>query len=99
MAEHNLGSGPIQANLEHKMNKAGAVLDEFFNEGMEPGDKREFGFILMVFRFGVGAEKKADDRCNYISTANREDVITLLKEQLSYFQGMPDELPTSPRSS
>ncbi len=86
---NQIGDGPIQPELKEGMLVVAETLDEFFNPNKKPGEKRKVGFVLMVFNFGVGEKKRKDDRCNYISTANREDVITLLKEQLSYFEGMP----------
>lgn len=88
-----IGSGPIEPDLVKEMNVLAEGLDKFLNPGLGVGEKRKIGFILMTFKFGVGGDMAADDRCNYISTAHRADVITLLKEQLSYFEGMPDETP------
>jgi len=31
-----------------------------------------------------------EGRCNYISNAAREDVLTLLKEQVARFEGQPE---------
>jgi hypothetical protein len=39
----------------------------------------------MVFNFGDGP-----GRANYISNANRDDVVTLLKEQIKRFEGQPE---------
>ena len=41
---------------------------------------------LLVFPFGDGP-----GRCNYISNGvNRDDVVTLMKEQIKRFEGQPD---------
>lgn len=39
----------------------------------------------MIFDFGEGA-----GRANYISNADRADVVTLLREQLKRFEEQPD---------
>jgi hypothetical protein len=88
--EHTLGSQPIQEELYQPMQQAADALDGFFNQGCSPGDKRKVGFVLMVFNFDGAEGKDPNSRCNYISTARREDVICLLKEQLAYFEGMPE---------
>jgi hypothetical protein len=43
--------------------------------------------VLLVFPFGEGEEGQ---RANYISNADREDVVTLLKEQIKRFEGQPE---------
>jgi hypothetical protein len=65
------------------MNALAHLLDEFFN-GEKKGKERAVGFILMVFNFGD------DGRCNYISNADRNDVVTMLKEQIKRFEGQPE---------
>lgn len=59
-------------------------VDSFFNGKERP---RRVGVILMVFPFG-------DDpgRCNYMSNgANRDDVVTLMKEMIARFEGRYSE--------
>jgi len=76
-----LGDAPIEAKHHKTMNLLARFLDEQFN-----GDgPRKVGFVMMVFDFGIGPS-----RCNYISNAERADVVTLLKEQLARFEGQPD---------
>lgn len=79
-----IGSGPIQASLQEKLHAVAAVIDEFFN-GEKRGKDAEVGFVIMAFPFG-----EYEGRCNYMSNARREDIKVLLREQLSYFEGMPD---------
>jgi len=79
--KHTLGSGPIEPQLHDLMPGLAHGLDEIFNE---PGKPKSVGFVLLAFNFGDKG------RCNYISNANREDVVTLLAEQLAYFKGMPE---------
>ena len=84
---HDLGDAPIQDEYVAKMNGVARVLDEVFNGNLK-GEDRTTGFILLVFPFG----EDAGQRCNYISNgANREDVVALMKEQISYFEGMPSD--------
>jgi predicted RNA-binding protein len=78
-----LGDAPIEEAYRRKMNDLADALDTYFNGALR-GEKRHTGFCLMVFRFGEGG------RANYISNANREDVVTLLKEQLARFEGQPE---------
>jgi hypothetical protein len=77
--EYRLGSGPIEPEFIEKMN----VLAQALNQYLNPIGKK-VGFVLLTFNFDEGG------RCNYISNADREDIKVLLREQLSYFEGMPD---------
>ena len=81
---HGLGDAPIEDAYREKMNKLAHALDEILNEGAKD-ETRTTGFILMVFPF-----TDHEGRCNYISNANRADVVTLLKEQLARFEGQPE---------
>jgi hypothetical protein len=81
---HNLGDAPIEERFFIQMQAIAGVLDESFNPGAARG-QRETGFILLVLPFGG----PKGQRCNYVSNADRRDVITMLKEQLAYFEGMP----------
>lgn len=82
-AKPTLGDAPIEAKYREQMNSMAQYLDRCFN-GPELSGKNT-GFVLMTFEFG--GDK---GRCNYISNANREDVVVLLKEQLARFEGSPD---------
>jgi hypothetical protein len=79
-----LGDGPIEQKHHQQMNAIADTLDELFN-GDALGNDRNTGFILMVFPFG-----NTDGRANYISNANRDDVVIMLKEQLARFEGQPE---------
>lgn len=79
-----LGDGPVEAKHHRMMNTLASTLDELFN-GDATGADRKTGFILMVFPF-----HGADGRANYISNAERADVITMLKEQIARFEGQPE---------
>lgn len=82
-----LGSGPIENEHRAMMRDLADSIDDLFNRGVKP---KRVGFILMLFPFdgNIG-------RCNYISNAERKDVITLLKEQVKYFEGQSDTLKGS----
>ena len=82
--EHNIGSGPIEEKYGEVMRVVGSAIDNALNGPAIK--KRKVGYVLMVFPFD-----DFDGRCNYISNAQREDVITLLREQLAYFSGAPDD--------
>jgi hypothetical protein len=82
--EFRLGDGPIEPELHEKMRAIGRALDEFLN-GEAKGPERDIGFCLMVFQYG-----EKDGRCNYISNgADRKDIVSLMKEMISRFEGMP----------
>lgn len=78
-----LGDAPIEAAYREKMTKLAELLDRYFN-GELRGEDRKVGFVVMIFNF------EQDGRANYISNARREDVVTLLKEQIARFEGQPE---------
>jgi hypothetical protein len=81
-SKHQVGDGPIQEEFRVKMVTMARALDDYFNgENCAPED-RTVGFICMVFPLNA-----QEGRCNYISNADRQDVIIMLKEQLAYFEG------------
>lgn len=84
MSKHAIGTGPIEQRYFEEMQDLGRLLDNYLNREVKPPAQRTTGFVLMVFSFGPG------ERMNYISNADRRDVIAALREQLSYFEGMPD---------
>jgi hypothetical protein len=73
------------------MNKLGRVLDGALNGGRK-GKDREFGLVLIAFPFAEAEAAKGGGfgRANYISNANRDDVVIMLKEQIKRFEGQPD---------
>ena len=83
--QERLGDQPIEPQFVEKMNAVAHVLDELFN-GEAKGKDRKTGFVLMVFPFGDHS-----GRCNYISNgADRNDVVTLMKEMIARFEGQPE---------
>ena len=80
-----LGDAPIEPKHHDQMNAVAGGLDKIFN-GDAKGDDRSVGFVLMVFPFG-----SHEGRCNYISNgADRQDVVTLMKEMIARFEGQPE---------
>jgi hypothetical protein len=77
--------GPIQSEYREKLNQLAAFLDDTLN-GDEP--PKRVGFVLLMFAF---AEPDAA-RMNYISNADRADMLVALKELVANFEGrvMPD---------
>jgi hypothetical protein len=85
-ANFRLGNAPIEQQYAAFMNDLAKTLDQTFN-GDKKGDDRDTGFILL--QFPLHGHK---GRCNYISNAERSDVIVLLKEQLAYFEGQAEKV-------
>lgn len=84
-AEEMLGDQPIEEAQRVAMRAVAMGLDETFNGDLR-GPARQVGFVLMVFPF-----EGFDGRCNYISNgARREDIVTLMKEQIARFEGQPE---------
>jgi hypothetical protein len=80
-----LGDGPVQPQYVQQMKDIVRTLDMIFN-GQAGGPGRKTGFILMVFPFN-----DHNGRCNYMSNgARREDVVTMMKEQIKRFEGEPE---------
>lgn len=77
-----LGDAPIEPKLHEVLNSLARGLDDVLNADVKP---KKNGFILLVFPF-----ENHDGHCNYISNANRADVVVLLKEQLARFEGQPE---------
>jgi hypothetical protein len=84
--KNTIGSAPIQDEYVLQMQAVAEVINEFLN----PPGERKVGFIVMMFPFGPPTP---DHRCNYISNADRADVVAMLREQLAYFSGMPEPKP------
>ena len=76
-----LGEAPIVDEFQKFMNDMALRIDSLLNGG-ETGDRRQIGFILMVFPFGANKGR----RCNYISNSQRADVVAMLKEQVARFE-------------
>lgn len=82
---HQIGDRPIEDGLRETMVNIMRGLDEIFNQGLS-GDEKNVGIVMLLFPYGAN-----DGRCNYISNgARREDIVTLFKEQIARFEGMPE---------
>lgn len=82
MNKPTLGDKPIEPHLVEMMNALARGVDKILNGEGTPKAEKQNGFILLVFPF---AGHKG--RANYISNAERKDVIVMLKEQLARFEG------------
>lgn len=69
----------IDPKFEKLMNDIAKALDKGFN-GEGP---RKTGFALLVFEL----DNFQGGRFNWISNANRDDVVVLLKEAIAKFEG------------
>jgi hypothetical protein len=78
--------GPIEQKHYETMNELAKGLDQFFNGDVKP-QHRKYGFCLLVFPFGHGD----DNRINYICNAEREDMITAMKEFIARAEGRHHE--------
>lgn len=90
--EGGIGDQPIQEEYRAWLKAVAQTIDELLNGDPKTrvGEKQH-GFIVMMFPFDeLGSEGKG--RVNYISNANREDVLVMLKEQIAHFEGrhLPD---------
>lgn len=81
----SLGDEPIEPQYVGQMKAMAQAVDEFLNGEPSLDRVSKHGFIIMMFPFD-----SHEGRCNYISNANRDDVVILLKEQLARFQGQPN---------
>ena len=74
--------GPIEPEFEAKMRSLANLLEDVFN-GELTGNDRRVGFALLLFKFGSGD----DHRANYISNAERADMLAVLKEFIARNEG------------
>lgn len=74
----------IEPEYLNSMVGLGRALHEIFNGEGTPLPEAKIGFFLGVFKIGD------EGKFNYISSANREDIKTLLKEMLARFEGQPE---------
>lgn len=85
MADAKHPDDQISAEYRALMNDIAAALDNAFN-GDARGANRKVGFVLLQFPFD-GPEGQ---RTNYISNANRKDIVVALKEIVARFEGQPE---------
>jgi hypothetical protein len=61
-------------------------IDQMINGPVPPDKPRRNGFCLMVFPLGshMGC-------CNFISNANKSDLVALFKRQIARYEGQPEQ--------
>lgn len=76
---------PIEPRVRSQANAIAMTLDDFLNGGKLPGlpRKRKYGFGVLIFEFG----KIEAGRMNWISNAERADMIVALKEMVAQLEG------------
>jgi hypothetical protein len=84
--DHSIGSGPVDPRYVEAMKTVGRAIDMMFNP--DGPKNRTVGWIVITFAFG---NAKEGELVNYMSNADRADVVTMLKEQLRYFEGWSDK--------
>lgn len=67
-------------NTQELLQATAAGLDDVFNGPVRP---KRVGFALFVFPFG----ETVDGRVNYVSNAEREDMLTAVREWLARAEG------------
>jgi len=72
---------PVQPEFVEFINKIGRAINKFLNPN--PNEKK-YGFSILMFKFG---EPNQFDRMNYLSNANREDMIASMKEFIARNEG------------
>lgn len=93
MKDRVLGDAPIEESQRNSMIAVARFVDSFFN-GDDKGNisnhrQKQIGFVMLVFPFGNGTPEF--NRCNFISNgANRQYVVTLMKEMIAFFEGQPE---------
>lgn len=76
-----LADGPIEEGYREVMNMIAQAVDK----GLNPFEgKRKIGFVLLTFQFGI------EGSLNYISNAERTDIVVMMKEILARFEGFPE---------
>lgn len=78
--KQQLGDAPVDAEYHGRMEFLARQIDHLFNGDLR-GQAKQVGFVLLVFPFN-----DHQGRCNYMSNAQREDVVVLLKEQIARFE-------------
>lgn len=81
--KERIGDAPVEAAYHGKMQFLAREIDHLFNGDLR-GQDRTTGFVLLVFPFND------EGRVNYMSNAERADVVNMLKEQIARFEGQPE---------
>ena len=79
-----MSEAPISEEFYGTMNMVAKLLDQMFN-----GDgEKKVAFTLLITQFN-----DATSPVNYISNANRDDVVGMMREILKRFDSTPVETP------
>lgn len=70
------------ASTEEIMRGVAKAVDQALNGS---NGSKEYGFAILIFPFGA----TEDGRVNYVSNAERRDMIAALKEITAHFEGKP----------
>ena len=82
---HQYGDASVEEEYRQYMITIMKTLDELVNPGQKAPNK-ETAIVVMMFPYGDGP-----GRCNYMSNGvSRKDMVTLFKEQIARFEGMPE---------
>ncbi len=73
---------PIEQEYEDNMRELARLIDFIFNAALQ-GEHRTTGWALLVFPFGDGDNR----RTNYISNAERKDMLLAMKEFIARAEG------------
>lgn len=73
--------GPVEGEIRVLMQAIGEAI----SESLKPG----YGFTLLIFKTG----EVKDSRMNYMSSANREDMLAAMKELVANFEGRVQDAP------
>lgn len=82
------GEEPVEESYRGAMNSLAMMINEILNPDPK---KMEHGFCIIMFPFGDVPES----RINYISNANRADMVCGLKELIANLEGRGLEPPKS----
>ena len=86
-----LGEHPVDPKQVGIMNELARFIDDGINPARAAGVSPN-GFILMVFPFDKSADAgNLEARMNYISNADRREVIQALKDQIVRFERLEAE--------
>ena len=82
--------GPIDPKFKKMMNDLAEDLDVIFNGGLK-GEDKKIGFVLLLMPFNG----PKGQRTNYISNANRSDIVEMIREVITRFeeQGARNDKP------
>ena len=80
---------PIEDRYREVMQNIGRLIGGAIN----PDGQKRNGFALLVFPFG---QPSGEHRCNYISNADRADMLATMKEFIARAEGRYHDAPPLP---